>query len=239
MPENILYPDNIQRALGIQTGDIITTSYNTGPYIIHHIHGPITYFTGVGHVVILDHPEISLTLSTPNAKRKGHGGFINNIRQVDQRWYSAQNDELFITRPQLAPAQPANSSTYSIPPNHVELLPTPPLYQLNPSVDYEAGPRRTWHCEHCNVDFNAIPTNRYWCRHDCEDEPNANEIFYVRAPKPDDRRHYISYYLMTLNSSRYSPLQGTTAATSPTIIAAPNEAFHERQTSPQMTFRTD
>ena len=238
MSENILYPHNIQRALGIQPDDIITTSYNTSPYIVHHIHGPITYFTGVGHLVILDHPEISLTLSTPNAKRKGHGGFINNIRQVDQRWYTAQNDELFITTPQLAPVPPANFFDIFNPPDQVELLPTPPLYQLNPSVDYEAGPRRTWHCEHCNVDFNAIPTNKYWGRHDCEDEPIAKEIFYVRAPQPDDRRHYISYYVMTLNSSRYTPIQATTAATALTETAAGHEALHARKTSSQMTFRT-
>jgi hypothetical protein len=207
MPENIPHHPPIHSALGIQTGDIITTSYNTGPYIIHHIRGPFTYFTGVGHLVILDHPEISLTLSTPNAKRKGTGGFINNIRQVNNRWYTAQNDELFITRRQVVPLAPTTFFDIFDPPDQVEILPTPPLYQLNPSVDYDAGPRRTWHCDNCNVDFNAIPTNRYWCQHDCDDEPIATEIFYVRAPQPDDRRPYVSYSVMTLNSDRYAPIR--------------------------------
>jgi hypothetical protein len=83
--KSVLSSPTIQGALGIHTGDIIATSYNTGPYIVHQIHGPFTYFTGVGHIAILDHPEVSLTLSTPNAKRKGAAGFINNIRQVNHR----------------------------------------------------------------------------------------------------------------------------------------------------------
>ena len=206
MPHPIFDPPSKQSALGIQTGDHIATSYNTGPYIIHHIHGPFTYFTGVSHLVILDHAEISLTLSTPTAKRKGTAGFINNIRQVHDRWNTAQNDELFITRPPLVTLAPTTLFDIFDPPNQVEPLPTPPLYQLNPSVDYDAGPRRTWHCDNCNVDFNAIPTNRYWCRHDCADETIAKEIFFVRAPEPDDRRRYISYYVMTLNSYPYAPL---------------------------------
>lgn len=205
MTENIPHHPPIHSALGIHTADVVTTSYNTGPYIIHHIHGPFTHFTGVGHLVILDHPEISLTVSTPNAKRKGTGGFINNIRRVNHRWYTAQNDELFITRPQLIPFAPTTLFDIFDPPEQVLVLPTPPLYQLDPSVDYDAGPRRTWHCDNCNVDFNAIPTNRYWCQHDCEDEPIPKEIFYVRAPQPDDRRPYVSYYVMTLNSERYTP----------------------------------
>ena len=106
MLQSVFSSPTIQGALGIHTGDIIATSYNTGPYIVHQIHGPFTYFTGVGHIAILDHPEVSLTLSTPNAKRKGAAGFINNIRQVNHRWYTAQNSELFITSQQLPSFQP-------------------------------------------------------------------------------------------------------------------------------------
>jgi hypothetical protein len=211
-PKMIRYPSKIQSALGLQTADIITTSYNTGPYIIHHLHGPFTFFTGVGYLVILDHPEISLTLSTPNAKRKGTGGYINNIRQVNDRWYTAQNNEIFLTRPSNAPRAPTTLFDLMEPPHQVDILPTPPLYQLTPSVDYEAGPRRTWRCDDCNVDFNATPSNRYWCRHDCRHQSIAKEIFYVRAPQPSDHRPYISNYVMTLNSARYAPVHpsGTT-----------------------------
>jgi len=205
--KSVLSSPTIQGALGIHTGDIIATSYNTGPYIVHQIHGPFTYFTGVGHIAILDHPEVSLTLSTPNAKRKGDASFINNIRQVNHRWYTAQNSELFITRQQLPSLQPTTLFDLFDPLRPVEVLPTPPPYQLNPSVDYDAGPRRTWHCDDCNVDFNAIPENRYWCRHDCKDKAISKEIFYVRAPHPDDRRPHISYYVMTLNSYQYGPIE--------------------------------
>jgi hypothetical protein len=217
MLTQVLSPPTIQSALGIHTGDNIATSYSTSPYVVHHIHGPFTYFTGVGHLVILDHPEVSVTLSTPNAKRKGTAGFINNIRQVNDRWYTAQNDEVFITKTALATLPPTTFFDIFDPPGQVELLPIPLRYKLHPSVDYDAGPRRTWHCDDCNVDFNAVPTNRYWCRHNCTDEPIAREIFYVRAPKPDDRRRYISYYIMTLNSYRYAPLP--TAITRTTVAS--------------------
>jgi len=220
MSKTVLYQPTIKSALGIYTGDLITTSYNTGPYIIHHVHGPITSFTGVGYLVILDHPEISLTLSTPNAKRKGTGGYINNIRQVNDRWYTAQNNEIFITRPYQAPAAPTTLFDLMKPPHEVDFLPTPPPYQFNPCVDYDAGPRRTWHCDDCHVDFNATPSNRYWCRHDCQHQSIAKEVFYVRAPQPNDRRPYISYYVMTLNSDRYAPQQ------SPTTFLLPQTYSH-------------
>lgn len=60
-------PRPIQSALGIQTNDILTTSYNSGPYIVHRIHGPFTHFECTNSIVILDHPEISLTLLSPGA----------------------------------------------------------------------------------------------------------------------------------------------------------------------------
>jgi hypothetical protein len=204
VPQNPNTSLKITSALGIQAGDIVTTAYNSGPYMVHQIHGPITHFTGVGHLVILDHPEISLILSTANAKRKGTAGFINNIRQVNSHWYTAQNDEIFITRHPAPEREPTSLLDLFDPLSQVEILPIPPLYPLNPTVNYQAGPRRAWHCPECDVDFNAIPTHKHWCEHDCQ--TIANEIFYIRAPEPDDRRPHFSYYVMTLNSYEYGPI---------------------------------
>lgn len=196
----------IKRALGIQTGDVLTTSYKSGPYLVHQITGPFTHFEEVGAVVILDHPEISLSLTSPNAQRHGISGWINNIRQVGDRWFTAMNDEVLITRPERAPVQPVTLLDLIDPPDQIEELPAQAPYRLNPAVDYTAGPRRVWHCGACGADFNAVPGNKYWCKHDCGTEAVAKEIFYVQAPAPDDRRPYISYYVMTLNSYRYAPV---------------------------------
>lgn len=204
MAQELKPPARIKSALGIQTGDLVTTSYNSGPYIVHHIHGPITHFSGVGHLVILDHPEISLILSTPGAKRKGTAGFINNIRQINNRWYTEQNAEVFINRPPLLDREATSLLDLFDPPNQVGILPIPPLHALNPSVNYEAGPRRTWHCPECNIDFNATPSHNHYCEHDCQTV--ADEMFYVRAPHPDDRRPHYSYYVVTLNSYQYGPI---------------------------------
>jgi hypothetical protein len=206
-----LLTEPIQHALGIQTRDLINTSYNSGPYVVRHIHGPFTYFKEIGSIVILDHPEISLALSPSDSKQRA-SAYINNVREVNGRWYTALNDEVFITRPALPSALPRNLFEIIDPPDKIEFLPTPPPYQFNPNVDYEAGPRRTWHCETCNVDFNAIPTSQYWCKHNCDSQTVAQQIFYVRAPQPDDRRSYISYYVMTLNSYPYGPTKYPAAA---------------------------
>lgn len=196
----------IKSALGIQTGDILKTSHGSGPFLVKSIHGPFTHFKEVSSIVILDHPEISLTLATPNSGRAGASGWISNVRRVGDRWFSAMNDEILITRPEREPVQPVTLFDLIDPPDAVEELPMQPPYELNPAVDYQAGSRRVWHCESCKTDFNAVPTNKYWCRHDCGTQMVAKQIYYVQAPAPEDRRPYISYYVMTLNSYLYAPV---------------------------------
>ena len=202
------FPRNrIEEALGIRTYDHVTTSYQTGPYIVRYIHGPFTHFKTVSSLIILDHPEICLTLSsTSNPKQRAAHSYINNIRQVGDRWFTALNDELFVCREPIPQLTPQTLLEIIEPPATVYTLPIPPPYTLNPNVDYDAGPQRTWHCEACIVDFNAIPTNPYSCRHNCYSPIVAKRIYYVRSPPPDDRRTYVSYYVMELNSTSYAPL---------------------------------
>lgn len=136
-------PQPIQSALGIQTNDILTPSYNSGPYIVYQIHGPFTHFECTNSIVILDHPEISLTLLSRGTSKKRASGYINNIRQVGDCWLTAQNDELFITRAEPAYGEPVTLFDIFDPPNKVEILPIQSPYQLEPLVDYESGPRHT------------------------------------------------------------------------------------------------
>jgi hypothetical protein len=81
-------------ALGISTGDIVSTSYNTGPYEVWDIYP-------------LDRGLISLELIAPGAPRPGRREshfWLNNIRREGDRWFNAHDDEIFVT-PSHAPQQ--------------------------------------------------------------------------------------------------------------------------------------
>jgi hypothetical protein len=74
-------------ALGISTGDIVSTSYRTGPYEVWDIHP-------------LDRGLISLELIAPGAprphRRESHV-WLNTIRRDGDRWFNQHDDEIFVT----------------------------------------------------------------------------------------------------------------------------------------------
>jgi hypothetical protein len=73
-------------ALGISTGDIVSTSYNTGPYEVWDIYS-------------LDRGLISLELIAPGAPRPGRREshfWLNNIRREGDRWFNPRGDEIFV-----------------------------------------------------------------------------------------------------------------------------------------------
>jgi hypothetical protein len=198
-------PRQINRALGIQTRDIIRTSYSQKVFVVHSIIAPHYVITGLDYFIILDHPEISLTLieegSTP---RSDHYSYINDVRQVGDRWFTALNDEIFVERPACAPVIARSLLDLIDPPNAAAELPIPPPYTLNPAVAYTAGPGRAWHCAACGVDFNTAQPSRF-AVHACGTNEAAREIYYVQAPALDDRRMFTSYYCMTIDHTRYEP----------------------------------
>lgn len=141
-------------ALGIQTGDIVRTSYKTGPYEVWWITDP--YFSGVeavGTIIIRTWPVISLTL-VEHGKGPGPGGsgysWINDIRQEGDRWFTDSNDEIFVEK-----------RSVSLPVDMFRSYPQiPDPYTFNPDVDYQlAG--EIFNCEQCG-DFNA---KRYGLSH--------------------------------------------------------------------------
>jgi hypothetical protein len=197
----------IRRALGIETGDGVTTSYGSGPYVVIDVTAPFTHFEETFGVVILDHPEVCLTLGAPGALKKGTCGWINNVRRVGDRWFNAMNDEIFVSRAERAPVRPSTLLDLIDPPDRVEELPAREPYAFDPSVDYRAGSRRVWRCAACGADFNSDPVpRREVCFHDCGTAAAAKQIYFVEAPAEDDRRRYASYYVMTLNRTAYRPL---------------------------------
>lgn len=84
-----------QTALGISTGDIVRTSYGTGPYEVRTIIGPEFSAEGV--------PLIHLILTVPGSSDRGRY-YINDVRRSGDGWLCGRADELYVT-PKGGPAQ--------------------------------------------------------------------------------------------------------------------------------------
>lgn len=149
-----------QQALGIRTGDIITTSYGSGPYQVWSIHGPHLWDKGI-HWIIYPWPVISLKLIFTKdhhlfGKCIGEGKFsyINEIHRQEDRWFTTIGDEIFVKPPRLGYPDLPVDMFRSYPPD-------PEPYPFQDGVDYRAGHRRVWHCCHCGLDFNWQPDGGY------------------------------------------------------------------------------
>lgn len=135
-----------QTALGISTGDIVTTSYGTGPFIVTSIHGPRYVQHWIGFVFVTDYPLISLGLVRSDDPGRGNYG-INDIRQVSDRWFTESDDEVFVEKGSVDSGLQMGLFTN----------PDPAPYAFNPDVDYSEN---AWRCKHCEYDFNALPHSR-------------------------------------------------------------------------------
>ncbi|HEY0174456.1 MAG TPA: hypothetical protein VGB98_25795 [Pyrinomonadaceae bacterium] len=194
----------IVRALGIQTGDVIRAGVGGKVYEVAGVGQPRNVLVNPRYVIILDHPETSLSLIERGQPRGGHYQ-INDVRREGGRWFTAANVEIYVERPPRAPVPAASLFDLIDPPDAVEELAAPAPYSLNPRVDYHAGPRRVWRCEDCGEDFNT-PGPSFLCAHGCGGPNGAIPVYYVQAPEPGDRRTFTSYALMTLNHGRYEAI---------------------------------
>jgi len=140
-----------REALGITTGDVITTSYKSGPYVVKQITGPYQSQETFAYLTIWPYPVISLTLSYADPSLTSTA-YINHVhREPDGRYLTDTHDEIFVHKP----AQPL--------PAQLPLL-TPailPEYPFQSGVDYRAGDSRVWHCQDCDRDFNAEKQDRH------------------------------------------------------------------------------
>lgn len=157
-------------ALGIQTGDLVKTSYGTGPFEVWDISEPYNRIDRLDNTLaVFAYPMISLVLVYPGDI--GHAGHINNVRQIPDGWATPDGDRIFVERPATSPSLPLDLFR-SHPP-----MPTP--YQTRVGVDYEAGHRKVWHCDTCGLDFNAAAAERYApadCPAGCWSAPQPIEI---------------------------------------------------------------
>jgi len=138
-------PPIYEEILGIATGDIVTTSYGTGPYIVKRISGPSYIHQDISALVIWPYPVISLVLAYTDPTHTS-SAYINNIhREPDGRYLTDGGHEITVQRPISATSgQMSLFAVRSI-----------PQYQFQPGVDYHAGDSRVWHCPYCGHDFNA------------------------------------------------------------------------------------
>lgn len=161
--------------LGIATGDVVTTSYGTGPYEVWDVHGPYLWTEGVGDLVIYRYPIISLTLIKPGEQRPGHQDhhfYINYIARVGHRWLSGR-DEIFVEKRQVSGQMDLFGPT--------EKVPEP--YPFQEGVDYSGPLGTTRHCWMCKRDFNAVRTEP-WCGPACPD-PKCCGVGYNVMVFPD------------------------------------------------------
>ena len=150
-----------KEALGIRVGDVITTSYGTGPFEVWSIYGPRCWDEGLNWI-IWTWPVISLKLITTEGNPR-HGkctvnsehyfSYINELRRENSRWFNTMGDEIF--------ARPPRSGYPNLPVDiFLSYPPASAPYLFQDGVDYHAGYRRVWRCCRCGLDFNWEPTSR-------------------------------------------------------------------------------
>lgn len=137
-------------ALGISTGDIVTTSYGTGPYEVWRISEPRRFEASFHCIAIWPHPVIGLTVI-----RTDHVGivrdvdlhWINEVRREGDSWFSS-GAEIFV-HPANA-SKPIQRSIFDLPDIDSD---DPPSYPFQPGVDYQS--RGVWHCQDCGLDYDT------------------------------------------------------------------------------------
>ena len=141
-----------KQALGITTGDVVTTSYDTGPYIVRQITGPYTFQITFSYLAICPYPTIALVLAYADQFNTA-AAYINNVHQEPNGQYLTDaGDEIIVEHPPSAP------------PAQMPLLAShdaTPEYVLQEGVDYNAGDSHVWHCSDCGLDFNAEKQTRH------------------------------------------------------------------------------
>lgn len=127
-------------ALGIHIGDIITTSYGTGPYVVTSIHGPHYVQRTIWGLCVTVHPEISVGLRCLKTDKDGF--IINNIRRLPAGRWMSRGDTIYV-------------ESVGVKSDHQGQLfdaLTPAPYEFQAGVDYQ---QTAWKCGNCGCDFNA------------------------------------------------------------------------------------
>lgn len=173
-------------ALDLEVGDVVTTSYGTGPYEIETITAPYWFHRYPGDLFIHTVPMVSITCFDVGdvQRRDTDRSYINDIRRSGERWLMSGKDELFVQKPINRPPMQIDMF-YSYPA-------MPPPYPFDPSVDYS---KDAWKCDICNGDFNWTPPVRNDLPHGCPHCKHGRVV--TRLHLVDD--FSVSIYVQSLN----------------------------------------
>lgn len=173
-----------KEALGIATGDIVSTSCGAGPYEVWSIWGPRYWIKNISSVVIWPWPIISLALfwvGYPPTRKGHHFSYLNNIHREGDCWFDDMGKEIFVGKPDKPNYIQAGLFV-------VQCLPEP--YQFQPEVDYFAGDHYIFHCPGCGKDFNGIKDG-YCIHHDCGTSRVALSIIMMGNHDGNRRSAYV------------------------------------------------
>jgi hypothetical protein len=135
-------------ALGIATGDIVRTSYGTGPYEVYQVHGPTCWSEWTGALTIWPYPVVSLTCIEPGEKFPywtERQFYLNNLHREGDRYFDNGHSEILVER------RPGPILQMALFDQNPEVAP----YQYQDGVDYGAGDLYVFHCRECGKDFNG------------------------------------------------------------------------------------
>ncbi len=140
--------------LGIETGDLVRTSYGTGPYEVVQVSKPTFTMKMVGDLVVFPWPVISLVCIMPGVPPRGDNGhyWLNEIHREGARYVSGGSywnhpDEIFVEK---------KCSTYVAMDLFSSIEEGPIPYPFQSGVDYTVLDGELWKCPRCNLDYNGL-----------------------------------------------------------------------------------
>lgn len=137
----------IQSLMGVELGDIVSTSYFTGPYEVTKITGPLYSDRDISDLVtIFPWPYMNLQCVGKSCRGEQQEALLNGYHQDPRgRLVSTFGDLLTVFKPEHR--RPRQASLFD-PPD-----PIPGVYPWQPGVDYDSWD--LWNCRKCSADFNA------------------------------------------------------------------------------------
>lgn len=187
-------------ALGISVGDLVRTSYHTGPYEVWSIYGPRWWETNYSgqEIYLWRSPVINLTCVLPGVSSPSEDEFfwLNTIYRRGDQWITAGGDEIYVQavqRPGQVAMVPAEPSPWETP------------YPRMDGVDYEdrgrvftcwevgaPGEPASTRCCDFNGDREVTHRSmgRVWGAASCPrcGRPVAREIVVISLPELKERR---------------------------------------------------
>jgi len=171
-------------ALGITVGDQVSTEYDSGPYRVRFINGPV-YWQEINDIIIRTWPVVHLACCSLESVEVC--AYLGAIRQAENgHWYADGGDEIFVTpdpdhHPQLV--------------DMFDSYPVAEPYQFKDGVDYTRV-RGCWHCRRCG-DFNA-PEQHPRCNVvSCPTCGQSSQLVILMPPRVIGTWQHNAYYYET------------------------------------------